>query len=87
MKPLLILTLICTAFSIAVVVTLSIQGYTGFGSTYTASTTCNTYLTTKYETQKAIGHQVRFIFAIIAMLCLIMESIFIVQSFLKIRKI
>jgi hypothetical protein len=86
-KPLLILSIISTVFSIGVVITLIVQGNTGFGSTYTASTTCNTYLTQKYEFQKGIGYKVRFIISIIAFLCLAIESILNIRCFLKIRNI
>jgi hypothetical protein len=63
-------------------VTIIAQGYTGFGTAYNSSTTCNVYLAIKYENQRAVGFRVRFIEAIIAMICLTIETILNIRSFL-----
>lgn len=69
-KPLLVLTIISTIFCIGLLTITIIRGYAGFGSTYTSSSVCNTYLLKKYETQINIGHQMRLIGQIIALISL-----------------
>lgn len=50
-KPLLGLNIISALFSLGLVITLSVQGYTGFGVAYGSSSTCGiSYLTIKFET-------------------------------------
>jgi hypothetical protein len=73
--PLLVLAIIAALFSLGIVITLSIQGSTGFGGTYGSSNACNAYLIAKFETKRAIGLQLRYIEAILITLCLIIETI------------
>lgn len=82
-KPLLVLTIISTIFCITLLVMTVVKGYAGFGQTYTASSVCNTYLLKKYETQINIGHQMRLIAQIIAVVSLAIECGFNIRSYLK----
>lgn len=50
-KTLLAFSIISALFTLGVVITLSVLGYTGFGVTYSSSSTCGiSYLTRKFET-------------------------------------
>lgn len=81
-KPIMVLNVIATLFSVGVLIALIALGYTGFGTSYSASTTCNFYLARKYETEMYIGYRLRFIMTIIAVLFLSVDTIHSIQGFL-----
>ena len=82
-KPLLVLTVLSTIFCITLLILTVVRGYAAFGSTYTASSVCNTYLLIKYETQINIGHRMRLIGQIIALISLGIECGLNIRSYLR----
>lgn len=61
-----------------------IRNYSGFG-TYSSTLVCNAYLTIKYETDKHIAYRTRFLLLLSALICLAIDSIFSIRSFITIK--